>query len=145
LEVVDNYCVTCFFSYGVSRVYSRFALGVWKVNKTVYQSTIDIDSGDIPNLMFHTPLDRSYLCADVGHLELKTTLRYNILLCGNVTISLIEIKQSTLNLTPDILSWLLGILIHRRKVPSWATRQSLGKRFSSMPSERTAQPLRVSE
>lgn len=62
--------------YGVSRVYSRFALGVWKVNKTVYQSTIDIDSGDIPNLMFHTPLDRSYLCADVGHLELKTTLRY---------------------------------------------------------------------
>ncbi len=26
--------------------------------------------------MFHTPLDRSYLCADVGHLELPTDLRF---------------------------------------------------------------------
>jgi hypothetical protein len=43
----------------VSRLYATFVYGQWKVNDSTYHSTISIDSGDIANLMFHTPLDRS--------------------------------------------------------------------------------------
>jgi hypothetical protein len=72
LTVVQLFC-----SYGVSRLYAVFALGVWTSNKTVYKSNIEIDSGDIANLMFHTPLDRSFLCADVGNLVIVNTNIYH--------------------------------------------------------------------
>ncbi len=60
-------------SYGVSRFYGVFDLASWKevneLNETsVNTSQVSVDSGENAKLMFHTPLDRSYLCADLGHI-----------------------------------------------------------------------------
>ena len=36
-----------------------------------------MDSKQIDRLMFHTPNDNSYLCADVGEVSLISTMKYN--------------------------------------------------------------------
>ena len=60
-------------SYGVSRFYGVFDLAAWnelnEQNETLLKTShVTVDSGEDAKLMFHTPLDRSYLCADLGHI-----------------------------------------------------------------------------
>jgi hypothetical protein len=45
-------------------------LATWKEDNdtTIKTSKVTVDSGVDAKLMFHTPIDRSYLCADLGHL-----------------------------------------------------------------------------
>jgi hypothetical protein len=59
-------------SYGVRQLSATFDLATWNEevdNVTVSKkSFVKIDSGDDPKLMFHTPLDRSYLCANIRNM-----------------------------------------------------------------------------
>ena len=60
------------------QLYGVFELFKWKgENGTDYNSTVIIDSHSIPNVMFHTPLDRSFTCKDIGNFQLYTTITYN--------------------------------------------------------------------
>lgn len=72
--------------YGVNRVYGQFVLALYNetvTNKTghnhteVHKSTLILDSKLNDKLMFHTPNDRSYLCADVGQFSLVSTIQYD--------------------------------------------------------------------
>ena len=47
------------------------SLSIWNF------STLSMDSKQIDRLMFHTPNDNSYLCADVGEVSLISTMKYN--------------------------------------------------------------------
>jgi len=60
--------------YGVSRLFAHFSLPSQTTKGVDESSYLIIDSGDLTNLMFHTPLDRSFLCADIGDLRVKTSL-----------------------------------------------------------------------
>jgi len=64
--------------YGVRQLSATFDLATWNEevdNVTVSKkSFVKIDSGDDPKLMFHTPLDRSYLCANIRNMDLDTSL-----------------------------------------------------------------------
>lgn len=58
--------------YGVERFFGRFVVETWKVNGTDYNKTIEVDSLDVKNLLFHTPLDRSFTCKTWGTTKLQT-------------------------------------------------------------------------
>ena len=50
-----------------------------KTNKTVtvpYNSTVTVDSNEIQNIMFHTPLGKSFTCKDIGDFSLVTKIDY---------------------------------------------------------------------
>lgn len=40
-------------------------------------STLTFDSKEITKLMFHTPIDKSYKCADVGKISLISSMQWN--------------------------------------------------------------------
>ncbi len=46
------------FSYGVYRLYAEIELEKYTSNKTNHSRTLELDSGDVTKLKFHTPLDR---------------------------------------------------------------------------------------
>lgn len=73
--------------YGVNRFYGEFDIAYYKENitnttsnkthlETIY-STLTMDSKKIDNLMFHTPKDKSYQCADVGKISLSSSMDWN--------------------------------------------------------------------
>ena len=57
--------------YGVERFYGNFIIQKWKVNTTTYNTTIEVDSTEVPNILFHTPLDMSFSCGSWGSTKLK--------------------------------------------------------------------------
>jgi len=73
--------------YGVSRFYGEFDIAMYtedvknttsnKTHTETLVSTLSMDSKQIDRLMFHTPNDNSYLCADVGEVSLISTMKYN--------------------------------------------------------------------
>jgi len=73
--------------YGVNRFYGEFEIAHYKEsvknttsNKThleAHHSMLTMDSKKNDKLMFHTPNDRSYLCADVGKVSLLSQLKWN--------------------------------------------------------------------
>ena len=64
-----------FFSYGVTQLSGEFVIAKWYVNDTEYNNTITVDSGSIPKIMFHTPLDMSFTCKDIGDFSIDTKMR----------------------------------------------------------------------
>jgi len=73
--------------YGVNRIYGEFEIAYYKEkvtnttsNKThleAHLSVLTIDSKKNDKLMFHTPNDKSYLCADVGEISLLSQMKWN--------------------------------------------------------------------
>jgi len=73
--------------YGVNRFYGEFEIAYYKENVTnatsntthleVHYSKLVMDSKKIEKLMFHTPNDKSYQCADVGKITLSSSMQYN--------------------------------------------------------------------
>jgi len=63
--------------YGVERFYGNFMVKKWKVNGTDYNSTLNVDSSEVPKIMFHTPLERSFTCGAWGSTKLpaKNTIK----------------------------------------------------------------------
>ena len=74
------------FRYGVSHLYGTFQMAKWEVNVTddttnttvtvPYNSTVTVDSNEIQNIMFHTPLGKSFTCKDIGDFSLVTKIKY---------------------------------------------------------------------
>ena len=73
------------FRYGVSHLYGTFQMAKWEVNvtddqgnttKVNYNSTVTVDSNEIENIMFHTPLGMSFTCKDIGDFSLVTKIHY---------------------------------------------------------------------
>jgi len=71
--------------YGVSHLYGTFQMAKWEVNvtddqgnttKVDYNSTVTVDSNEIENIMFHTPLGMSFTCKDIGDFSLVTKIHY---------------------------------------------------------------------
>lgn len=72
--------------YGVSHLYGTFQMAKWEVNVTddttnttvtvPYNSTVTVDSNEIQNIMFHTPLGKSFTCKDIGDFSLLTKIKY---------------------------------------------------------------------
>jgi len=58
--------------YGVERFYGNFIVAQWKINTTQYNTTIEVDSKEVPNILFHTPLDRSFSCGSWGSTKLQS-------------------------------------------------------------------------
>jgi len=73
--------------YGVYRFWGKFDVANYKenvtdpsTNKTVveaHNSTLTFDSKEVSKLMFHTPNDKSYQCADVGKISLISSMQWN--------------------------------------------------------------------
>jgi len=74
--------------YGVNRFWGKIDVAYYKENvtdpnnpnKTVveaHNSTLTFDSKEITKLMFHTPIDKSYQCADVGKISLISSMQWN--------------------------------------------------------------------
>jgi len=73
--------------YGVNRFYGEFDIAHYKENVTNttsntthlegHQSTLIMDSKKIEKLMFHTPKEYSYQCADVGKISLLSSMQWN--------------------------------------------------------------------
>jgi len=73
--------------YGVNRFYGEFDIAYYKENITNttsnkthlegHYSTLVMDSKKIDKLMFHTPKDKSYQCADVGKISLSSSMQWN--------------------------------------------------------------------
>jgi len=67
--------------YGVSRFYGEIEIAHYnetvKNNTKTHISSLHIDSKESKQLMFHTPDDRSYLCADVGAISLFATMNWD--------------------------------------------------------------------
>ena len=70
--------------YGIRRLSARFDLASWheEVDNVTRTSFVKIDSGadaddDDAKLLFRTPINRSFLCANVGNVELETSLYYD--------------------------------------------------------------------
>ena len=63
-----------FFSYGVAQFVGTFMMKKWKVNGTDFNTTVKVDSLEVPALLFHTPLDRSFTCSTWGSTKLKVQL-----------------------------------------------------------------------
>jgi len=61
--------------YGVERFYGNFMIAQWKINTTQYNTTIEVDSKEVPNILFHTPLDRSFSCGSWGSTKLHSQNR----------------------------------------------------------------------
>merc|ERR1711909_90072 len=59
--------------YGVERFYGNFMTKKWKVNTTDYSTTINVDSKEVTNILFHTPLDRSFSCGSWGSTKLQAS------------------------------------------------------------------------
>jgi len=57
--------------YGVERFYGTFMIKKWKVNATDYNDTVTVDSKEVPKILFHTPLDRSFKCGSWGSTKLQ--------------------------------------------------------------------------
>jgi len=57
--------------YGVERFYGTFMIKKWKVNTTDFNDTITVDSKEVPKILFHTPLDRSFSCGSWGSTTLQ--------------------------------------------------------------------------
>jgi len=63
--------------YGVERFYGIFFWEKWTGNGTNgttvdFNKTMHVDSNEMSNIIFHTPLDRSFTCANWGSTKLKT-------------------------------------------------------------------------
>ena len=63
-----------FFSYGVAQFVGTFMMEKWKVNGTDFNTTVKVDSLEVPALLFHTPLDRSFTCSTWGSTKLKVNI-----------------------------------------------------------------------
>ena len=63
-----------FFSYGVAQFVGTFMMAKWKVNGTDFNTTVKVDSLEVPALLFHTPLDRSFTCSTWGSTKLKVNI-----------------------------------------------------------------------
>jgi len=68
--------------YGVERFYGVFLWDKWTEDgpngtKINYNKTMHVDSNELPNIIFHTPLDRSFTCAKWGSTKLKA--HYNVM------------------------------------------------------------------
>merc|ERR1712200_272979 len=50
----------------------NFIVAQWKINTTQYNTTIEVDSKEVPNILFHTPLDRSFSCGSWGSTKLQS-------------------------------------------------------------------------
>merc|ERR1712210_94441 len=59
--------------YGVAQFVGTFMMAKWKVNGTDFNTTVKVDSLEVPALLFHTPLDRSFTCSTWGSTKLKAT------------------------------------------------------------------------
>lgn len=64
--------------YGVRRFYAEFEMAKFVSNATNATSSLQIDSKELDKLMLLTPLDRSYLCANIDTVSLHTSLNYDI-------------------------------------------------------------------
>ena len=53
--------------------YGEFLVAKWVKNDTQFNTTITVDSGDVPNILFHTPLDRSFTCGTWGSTKLRVS------------------------------------------------------------------------
>jgi len=74
--------------YGVNRFWGKIDVAYYKENVTdpnnpnktiveAHNSTLTFDSKEITKLMFHTPIDKSYQCADVGQISLISSMQWN--------------------------------------------------------------------
>jgi len=74
--------------YGVNRFWGKIDVAYYKENVTdpnnpnktiveAHNSTLTFDSKEITKLMFHTPIDKSYQCADVGKISLISSMQWN--------------------------------------------------------------------
>jgi len=74
--------------YGVNRFWGKIDVAYYKENVTdpnnpnktiveAHNSTLTFDSKEITKLMFHTPIDKSYKCADVGQISLISSMQWN--------------------------------------------------------------------
>jgi len=74
--------------YGVNRFWGKIDVAYYKENVTdpknpnktmveAHNSTLTFDSKEISQLMFHTPNDKSYQCADVGKISLISSMQWN--------------------------------------------------------------------
>jgi len=84
--------------YGVAQFVGTFMVEKWKVNGTDFNTTVKVDSLEVPALLFHTPLDRSFTCSTWGSTKLKAT---NITLPSNLPIELDDSEVHTSNLEFD--------------------------------------------
>lgn len=57
--------------YGVERFYGTFMIRKWKVNVTDFNDTVTVDSKEVPKILFHTPLDKSFTCGSWGSTKLQ--------------------------------------------------------------------------
>lgn len=57
--------------YGVERFFGTFMIKKWKVNTTDFNDTVTVDSKEVPKILFHTPLDRSFTCGSWGSTKLQ--------------------------------------------------------------------------
>jgi len=70
--------------YGVSKIVATFEVYRWNVTENAtteeHGSTLEMvwpSNPDYTLMMFQVPVDRSYLCADISDVPLKTSLRYD--------------------------------------------------------------------
>jgi len=73
--------------YGVNRFWGKFDVAYYEENVTdptsnktkieAHHSILTYDSKNITKLMFHTPNDKSYQCADVGKISLSSSMQWN--------------------------------------------------------------------
>ena len=71
IEYVFHACIFL-VSYGVYQFYGEFITNKWIFNGTMYKTKVSVDSGEVQNILFHTPLDRSFTCSEWGSTQLKT-------------------------------------------------------------------------
>ena len=69
-----NFIFYFIFSYGVAQFVGTFMMEKWKVNGTDFNTTVKVDSLEVPALLFHTPLDRSFTCSTWGSTKLKVNI-----------------------------------------------------------------------
>jgi len=84
--------------YGVSQFVGTFTMKKWVVNGTQFDSTIKVDSLEVPALLFHTPLDRSFTCSSWGSTTLQAT---NTTKPSNVPVTLPPAEVHTSKLKFD--------------------------------------------
>jgi lysosomal-associated membrane protein 1/2 len=84
--------------YGVAQFVGTFMMEKWKVNGTDFNTTVKVDSLEVPALLFHTPLDRSFTCSSWGSTKLKAV---NTTLPSNIPSELQDSEVHTSNLEFD--------------------------------------------
>ena len=75
----------------MSQIFGTFDLAQWKEDNDTKTSKVIVDSGVDAKLMFHTPIDRSYLCADLGNLV--RSILFNIIIVKRFNVLILIIAQ----------------------------------------------------